>query len=185
MLNENALIDSTLKGNSSDFGILIEKYKCTVSSFIYNMTMDKAASEDIAQETFINAYKKLYTFNHKSKFSTWLLVIAKNKTIDYLRKNKKYTNINDSILMNIHDDKISPEEHVEFNELKSNALSFISQLNDIDRKILSLKYVSDNITFYDIAAILNISEQAARQRFHRIKCRFKEICLKGEETNEV
>ena len=88
-MNEDIeIVKSILMGNTELFEIIVNRYEIGIQRYIYNMVRNSETSEDLTQEVFISAYNKLYTFNKEYKFSTWLFQIAKNKTIDYIRKNK-------------------------------------------------------------------------------------------------
>jgi DNA-directed RNA polymerase specialized sigma24 family protein len=88
IINEDIdIVKSILMGNTELFEIIVNRYEIGIQRYIYNMVRNSETSEDLTQEVFISSYNKLYTFNREYKFSTWLFQIAKNKTIDYIRKN--------------------------------------------------------------------------------------------------
>lgn len=68
---------------------IYKKYCKCVYNFLYKLTNDIELSEELTQETFYTAIKKINTLNKKESIRTWLYQIAKNKWKDYLRKNKK------------------------------------------------------------------------------------------------
>ena len=65
------------------------KYYKSVYNFLYKLTYDVELSEELTQETFYTAIKKINTLKNKESIRTWLYQIAKNKWKDYLKKNKK------------------------------------------------------------------------------------------------
>lgn len=92
MTQEIDVIKKVLEGDIESFRFLMEKYERPVVRMIRNITFDKESCEDIAQEVFLVAYKKLVSFDPaRGSFSTWLFTIAKNKSINALRKRKPLT----------------------------------------------------------------------------------------------
>ena len=89
MTDEITIINRVLNGDVDSFGLLVQRYQRGVISMIKNLINDHHASEDIAQDVFFTAYKKLSSFDQaRSKFSTWLFTITRNKAINFLRRKK-------------------------------------------------------------------------------------------------
>ena len=90
-MKDTDVIRQVLRGDIESFRLLVEKYNIPVLRFIKNMINDSHICEDITQDVFLTAYKKLTCFDpHCSNFSTWLFVIARNKSINALRKKKPF-----------------------------------------------------------------------------------------------
>ena len=167
------LVQSVLKGNTDSFNILVNKYELMILKFVYNMIKDREASEDIAQEVFITVYNKLYLYNSNYKFSNWVLQIARNKCIDYIRKYKRVYEANLEDVKDLATSEMSPEQVAEFKETKDLVLKFINSLNDVDKQILALRYTEEK-TFTDIAEILDMNESAVKRRYYKARDKFKE-----------
>jgi len=166
------LIQSILHGNIDSFNILVNKYEGIVLRFIYNMIKDKEASEDITQEVFITVYNKLYLYDKNHKFSNWLLQISKNKAIDYIRKYKRVYESNIEDIPDIISKEMSPEQTAEFKETKETIETYLKCLNEIDRQILITRY-SQNLSFYDLSQILEMTESNVKRRYYRSRQNFK------------
>jgi RNA polymerase sigma-70 factor (ECF subfamily) len=179
------LIKEILDGNMDSFNILVNKYEIVIFRFIYNIIRDTEASQDITQETFITAYNKLYTYKHEYKFINWMFQIAKNKSIDYMRKYRRVYEVNIEDVQYIQYTGISPEQSAEYSETKYLVEEFVKGLNETDRQILSLKYLKEETTFTDIAEILSMSESAVKARFYRLKDRFKTFKWSGEKRCKI
>ena len=75
------------RGGSEDaFRQLVERFERPVFSLVVRMVRDRATAEDLTQEAFVKAYRKLRTYDPERKFSSWLFKIAHNATIDHLRR---------------------------------------------------------------------------------------------------
>ncbi|HAL45610.1 MAG: hypothetical protein A2Y12_00695 [Planctomycetes bacterium GWF2_42_9] len=92
MIDEQAIIKNIINGDSEAFRILIERYQAPVFRIVSNIVNDRHVCEDIAQEVFLAAYKKIASFdNTRSKFSTWLFTIARNKSLNAIKRTKTQT----------------------------------------------------------------------------------------------
>ena len=69
----------------------MKKYYVPLSNLIFRLIHDKREVEDLTQEAFVKAFASLKNFNDEFAFSTWLYKIARNNTIDYIRKQKLAT----------------------------------------------------------------------------------------------
>lgn len=89
MNHEEQMIQEVLNGNAASFRWIIERYQRPVHKMIFNLIHDSHIAEDIAQEVFLAVFKKLSTFDSmRCRFSTWIFTIARNKSINHLRKKK-------------------------------------------------------------------------------------------------
>ena len=77
-------------GKDELFAKLIETFSFKLQTMIYRMILDWDETRDVAQETFIHAYRALPRYQPRSKFQTWLFTIGTRKALDLLRKRKRY-----------------------------------------------------------------------------------------------
>ena len=158
--------------------IYIKYCKC-VYNFLYKLTNDIELSEELTQETFYTAIKKINTLNKKERIRTWLYQIAKNKWKDYLRKNKK---ANIDLEENTVENLVANYDIEEDMIAKDNIIEFYKKIHmlEIDtREIIYLKIIR-NFTFKEISQILGKNEEWARTKFYRGKLKLKES-LKDEK----
>lgn len=167
MIDDLEMIEKIVHGCSEYFEILMKKYESKVINLVYNLIKNKESAEDITQDVFITVYYKLYLFNKKSSLSTWIYKIAYNKSIDFIRKNKKKDIVNSDIVP-LTTEFMSPEHNLELSETKLSIKNFVSSLKDVDKRILTLRCSDDNLTFNDIAVILDMSESNVKKRYYKI-----------------
>lgn len=152
--------------------IYIKYCKC-VYNFLYKLTNDIELSEELTQETFYTAIKKINTLNKKERIRTWLYQIAKNKWKDYLKKNKKANiDLDENTVENLVANYDIEEDMI----AKDNIIEFYKKIHmlDIDtREIIYLKIIR-NFTFKEISQILGKNEEWARTKFYRGKLKLKE-----------
>lgn len=158
---------------------IYKKYCKCVYNFLYKLTNDIELSEELTQETFYTAIKKINTLNKKESIRTWLYQIAKNKWKDYLKKSKK---ANIDLDKNTVENLVANYDIEEDMIAKDNIIEFYKKIHmlDIDtREIIYLKIIR-NFTFKEISQILGKNEEWARTKFYRGKLKLKES-LKDEK----
>ena len=80
------LVAGSLSGNRDAFGQIIARYQSLISSLAYSATGSLSHSEDLAQETFVTAWKRLRDLREPGKLRSWLCGIARNLINNWLRR---------------------------------------------------------------------------------------------------
>ncbi len=88
-VSDEQLIEWVANGDASCLGTLFERYHTSVYQFCLRMTRNPGYAEDVTQEVFLRVLKKAGSFRHEGTFKGWLFNIARNITLDYLRKQKR------------------------------------------------------------------------------------------------
>ncbi len=83
---DSELVERALAGSERAFYDLVKRYERPIFSLIVRMVHDASIAEDIAQETFLKAFRRLDTYDPTRKFSSWLFKIGHNATLDHLRR---------------------------------------------------------------------------------------------------
>jgi RNA polymerase sigma-70 factor (ECF subfamily) len=89
--DKQLVADFIIRGDNNAFELIVEHYLNPLFNFVYQMTGDTAASEDIVQEVFVKVWKNISSFDQEKKFSTWIFAIAKNAAFDWLKKKKAFS----------------------------------------------------------------------------------------------
>jgi RNA polymerase sigma factor (sigma-70 family) len=84
--NDVELVGESLSGNRDAFGQIVARYQSLVCSLAFSATGSLSQSEDLAQETFVTAWKKLSELREPEKLRAWLCGIARNLINNFLRK---------------------------------------------------------------------------------------------------
>ena len=84
-LSDADLVSESLSGDRDAFGQIVERYQTLISSLAYCATGNLSQSEDLAQETFVTAWKQLADLREPEKLRSWLCRISRNLTYDALR----------------------------------------------------------------------------------------------------
>ncbi len=154
-----------------DIEKIYEQYFETVNKYLFCLTHNSDISEELTQETFCRAVKKIDTYNGNCKMSVWLCQIAKNLWYDECRKNRKLSSVND--LLNLQDLHLI-EEAVISNDEKISLYKKLQKLDEKTREVVYLRLTGE-LSFKEIGIIMNKTENWARVTFYRGKNKLKEV----------
>ena len=155
-----------------DIEQIYEEYFETVSKYLFCLTHNYDISEELTQETFYRAVKKIGTYKGKCKMSVWLCQIAKNLWYDQCRKNREFINTEETELLNVQLFN-TLEEQVIFKDEKISLYKKMQSLDEKTREVMYLR-ITGELSFKEIGIILNKTENWARVTFYRGKNQLKE-----------
>ena len=168
MPTDAKLVQAARSGDEKEFETLVEKYRpriyAAISGFIKN-TQDR---EDIAQETFINAYRNLHQLSKPDRFSYWLITIAQNQCRDWKRKNRGHTIPIDEVDENLLNSDDSPERKSSQAEQRQIIAQAIQSLPETERQIAQAHYL-EGASHHELVDRHGISYQAVCVRLSRAK----------------
>ncbi len=168
------IIDQCREGNEKAQFQLYKLYYKGMYSICLRMINDEMEAEDVMQEAFLSAFRKMDTYKGEVSFGAWLKKIVVNRSLDHLKKRKvKFEEINDRTT-EISDYQMETKE-VDLKTIKN----AIQNLPDGYRIILSL-YLIEGYDHEEISQILEISNSNSRTQFLRAKNKLREL-LKDKE----
>lgn len=185
-INYDELTDQELvkvyqkKSDQRAFRTLLDRHKNKIYSYIYSMVGRADVANDIFQETFTKVITKLDdTYNEQGKWIAWVMRIAHNATIDYLRKQKRFIDVNsntddnDDFYERLPDEKlVDAEETLELEEAKDSLMKHIAKLPEEQRQVVMLRHYYE-MSFKEIAELTDVSINTAlgRMRYALINLR--------------
>jgi RNA polymerase sigma-70 factor, ECF subfamily len=152
------------------FESVVAQYQRDIVNFQYRLVGNRFEAEDLAQETFIKAYKKLHTLKDQEKIKSWLFSIARNVSVDFFRRNAERAIPLDSIILENYAraTAIDQREQVEYNDMASELKGYIEKLNVEDRLIIKLLYY-EGFSYKEIGTLLKMNENTLKSRLHRAR----------------
>lgn len=181
---DQQLIRSFIAGDESCFELLLKRNKTKVFAVIYSVVHDRYIAEEIFQETFIKVFHHLRDnrYQDDDKFAHWVVRIARNLSIDYLRKTKIQPVITDSQGNNVFDNLKVHEESVEDQMTRKEQITkvrkLIMQLPEDQREVLIMRHYG-NFSFKEIAKITNVSINTALGRMRYAVMNLKKMMEKN------
>ncbi len=179
-LSDRQLIEHYFKGDEKSLEILIKRYLKPVYSFTYRYVGNTQETEDITQEVFVRAWRNLKKFDRERSFKTWIFSIAKNASIDFLKKKKTvpFTELEneerESVLDRIIDPSPLPNELLERKDLMGMLAKAIGKLLPKYRKTLLLRH-NDDLTFREISETTGESLNTVKSRYRRAVIMLKKL----------
>lgn len=181
------LVEETLAGNPLSFQLLIERYQERIFALVRHYTKSAVEVEDIAQDTFLKAYRRLETFQQQSSFSTWLYRIAVNTALDFLKRTGR------SPVQAVEDPELTaspvrgqagsgvsiaaPDARLRKEEIAAITQEVLGELPEIFRTVLVLREFED-MPYQQMAEVLGVSIGTIESRLFRARARFKEAMIR-------
>jgi RNA polymerase sigma-70 factor (ECF subfamily) len=167
-----ALVRASQQGDRDAFSLLVSRHASSVLSVTTRM-LGPAEAEDVAQETFVSAYKALPEFQIDSKFSTWLYRIAVNKCTDLLRTRRPgivsidASDEDGSTRFEPADDE-TPHCALEQGELAWELERAIGGLPQLYRESFVLRHV-EGLGYDEMSAILGVHRDTLKMRVYKAR----------------
>lgn len=172
-----AIVQRVQNGEVSAFNQLVQKYRQSLFSIIYNMTGNREDATDITQEVFIKAFQSINRFRGQASFYTWIYRIAVNSSITFIKKAKKQRFINyetidetlvSSEILEYFTAKTKTEKGALLTELQEKLNEALQKLSPKHRLVVILHEV-EGMNHKSIADIMKTSEGTVRSRLHYAK----------------
>lgn len=163
------LVAASLAGSREAFSQIVARYQTLICSLSYSNTGNLSQSEDVAQETFIAAWKQLATLREPAKLRSWLCGIARNLTWDALKKEGREPSHAAEPLENVHESpatELQPHDFTISREEQAILWRSLERIPETYREPLVLFY-RENQSIETVAANLELSEDAVKQRLSR------------------
>ena len=168
--SDSELIKRTLDGDDTAFGFLVDKYKGAVHALAYRKIGDFHTAEEIAQDTFLQAYQKLSTLKDWRHFPGWLYTIASRFCLMWHRKNRLPMQSIDAVeKRNV--DTISQAKYAN-ERTRQTVHSALEELPESQRTVLTLHYLG-GMTAREIARFMGTSRGAILDRLYRARLQLK------------
>ena len=169
--DEAKLIARSLKQDPDAFGQLVERYATVIVNLAYRMVGDRTEAEDLAQETFVAAFKALPRFRAESKFSTWLYRIAANKCKDWLRAKRPGQGIHDVDVDEVLEGGVVVEERTPERLLSQQQVAerldwAIQRLPPLYREAFVLKHV-EGLSYEEMQEIVGVNADTLKMRVYK------------------
>lgn len=170
---DGQIINQCLDGNSAAFGFLVDKYKESVYALAYSMLHNFHDAEDVTQEVFIKAYRKLHTLKNYDRFHAWLFAITSNMCKDWIKSQSRRP---DRDLTEDQDPKTA--ESYSMNKYREDSVyesvrETLEALPHIYSQVLALRYLGGMKT-REMAQFLGTTPDTIKHRLTRARAHLKE-----------
>ncbi|MDH4209917.1 MAG: sigma-70 family RNA polymerase sigma factor [candidate division WOR-3 bacterium] len=149
-LSDIELVQLVKGGEPEPFDELVRRHSVKIHDLCYKILRNYDDARDMAQETFIKAYRKIKKFDGRSKFSTWLYRIAVNNCLNYLKKQRPTEEIYEEMMSGGKDD---PVERYRSKKLREMIYSAVEKLPTVQRAVFTLRTLED-MSYQEVSEIL-------------------------------
>jgi len=175
-MEETYLLEQIKLKNKDAFKEMVLKYQTLVINICYGFVHNQDDAQDIAQEVFIELYKSIEKFRQESKLSTWIYRISVNKSLNFIRDNKKNSWLHSLDLLFEKDiasnegfhDSDNPETLMEEDEKSSILYKTIDELPE-NQKISFVLNKFENLSYKEISEVMKISLSSVESLIFRAK----------------
>lgn len=168
---EEELVERAQKGDLEAYQELVRRHREAIYRTIYRYTKNHNDTDDLAQETFLRAFRGLQHFKRQSAFSTWVFRIAVNQSLNFLKKRKKEKKVSPMEERTMGERTArtsSPDANMGFNELREKLDEAIDSLPLLYRSTFIL-VVLEGMNHRQAARVLGCSENTVSWRVHRAR----------------
>ncbi len=188
---DSILVRECLAGNPLSFQLLVERYQARMFALVRHYTKNPVDIEDVVQDTFLKAFRRLSSFQQQSSFYTWLCRIAINTALDALKRTGRSpvasTEDPDALVSSEpaaghgarsseRDGVQAPDARLAQQEISAITQEVLAGLPEIFRTVLVLREFEE-LSYQEMADILGISIGTVESRLFRARARFKQRLL--------
>jgi RNA polymerase sigma-70 factor (ECF subfamily) len=183
-LDDTALVNAYLTGESRSFDVLVERYQTRLLNFVYRIVGDRERAEDLVQEVFIRVHRHLGRFDRSKKFSTWIYTIASNLGKNELRNRSRnplvlFTSItqgwdDEERPLEFEDPTARPDDQFRKRHVKELVEQTVSRLPKHHKEVFVLREIEGR-SYEEIAEITHCNLGTVKSRLNRARNSFAEI----------
>ncbi|MFA5780476.1 MAG: sigma-70 family RNA polymerase sigma factor [Elusimicrobiota bacterium] len=148
---------------ADNFNEIIKAHQQKIYAVVFSMVRNEAETDEIVQQTYVNAFKGLKKFRGDSSIETWLIKIAINNTRTYFRKRKflSFFYDNEGRTADIKDDTQNTEKAVENEAVKNRIAKAITKLPFRQKEVFVMKHLN-GFSIAEISQVLNIAQGSVK-----------------------
>ncbi len=170
--DDRAVVENVINGNIDDFALLVGKYQLRIINLCLRYTKNYHDAEEVAQESFIRAYKSLPSFRFDSKFYSWLHRIAVNCSLNYINSKEKMkekeTITENNGLTDTRTSDDNPDDYYDLEELSKKMNKVFESLSSELRDIVIMSDI-EGLSYEEISHKIEIPIGTVRSRLHRAR----------------
>jgi RNA polymerase sigma-70 factor (ECF subfamily) len=168
-------------GDLRKMDLLFKRHRDSLFAFLFRMTGQREASEDMTQNVFYRMIRSRHTFTGNGEFKTWMFHLARNVLKDHYRISSRFGRVAD---IADYDERIETDsrslERIEKKEQLLLLQQAIQSLNTEDREIIILSRFHE-LKYHQVAQVMEMSVAAVKTRMHRSVAQLKTIFLKSDK----
>jgi RNA polymerase sigma-70 factor, ECF subfamily len=178
-LSDLEVVKRIASGDKRALETLYSRHSGRTFKFLFRLTADRAAAEDLAHDVFLEVWKAANRFEARSSVTTWILSIARYKALDARRKRRTFTE---------HDLPGRAEPTPEMTAMESSTGNYmrecLDKLSEEHREIIDLVYYHE-MSVKEAGEILGIPEATVKTRMFYARKKLKEMLQAAGDQNDA
>jgi len=177
---ERLLVEQAIRHQAAAFADLYDRHVVRVYRHVYYMVNNAAEAEDLTAQTFLKAWEAIERYKERgAPFLAWLLRIAHNLTVSYLRSRRDHSALEETYV----DQKThrNPEEALDQATDERRVREAVLRLRDEQRQVIMLRFVEE-MDYREVAAVIGKSVPAVRVIQHRALGNLRKIMTEPQES---
>ncbi|HAS36152.1 MAG TPA: RNA polymerase subunit sigma [Flavobacteriales bacterium] len=177
-LSDQELLEGLRNPESKNyyFNLLCRKFQERLYWHIRRIVLSHEDADDLLQETFIQSWQKIHTFEERSQLSTWLIRIATNKCLDFLKKKRRFFFIPLIDVEKNLEEILEADSYFDGDEAEKKFQKALLSLPEKQRIVFQMRYYED-LKFTEIADILSLSEGGVKSNYHLAQKKLKDFLV--------
>jgi RNA polymerase sigma-70 factor (ECF subfamily) len=171
--SDEALIELIAEGNKRAMQVLYARHNVRVYRFIVRLTGNTSLAEDLVSEVFLDVWRQAEAFESKSRVSTWLLAIARYKTLSALRRRSE-EHLDDRMAATIEDTADDPETVVYQKDRNTIVQKCLTRLSPAHREVIDLVYYHEK-SVDEVARIVGVPAATVKTRMFYARNKMAEL----------
>jgi len=166
-------VERAQSGDSDAFRLLVEQHSRVIFRLAFRMTGNEQDAEDVVQETFLRAYRRLSDYEARASFSTWLYRIASNYALDLIRMRKRHEDKRErggsegrDVLQSIPEASPGPDRVVYGSQVKDRVNAALDELSAQERTAFVLRHF-EGLSIEEIGQTLGTGTNATKHSIFR------------------
>ena len=188
MNSDEELVERSRRGDDAAFGVIFERYSWPVTGFIFGLVGERGLAEELAQETFVRAHRRLPSLRDPSLLSTWLFGIAKNVAREAIQARRaavrRAATTDNSAVANLSDRAPLPDEQLLIKELHGAVERAFLTLDDDKRMIFTLRIFQQR-SYEEIARITGFSLSKIKTDLSRARAEMRRLVGRPAEVKNA
>ena len=179
------LVEQALRGSQEACRTLVDRHGSSVYHLVARIVRDDGVAEELAQDAFVKAFGALRSFDPAYKFGNWILRIAHNTAIDYLRRRRLDTvSIDDEapgqavVEAMVDQREASPFDRAANADLRADLEAALARLRPEYRQMVVMRYRED-LSYEDIAEVLDLPLGTVKSHLHRARGELARLMATG------
>ena len=184
-LSDTDIIDSINRGNTSDFSLIVDRYKDKAFSLLRRLLKNELDAEEALQDSFLKAFNSLKDFRKDAQFSTWFYRIVFNTGLTVISSKKRkieqqMSSIDEEIVLGSYDNEIyGTSENV-----RDYVLKMVDKL-PIRNALVVILFYMDGMSLNEISQVLGTSLVNTKVLLHRSRNALKDVLIKHNYQEEM